>query len=227
MRKFVCSICGFIYDEAAGIPEAGFAAGTVWEQLPDDWRCPWCRAAKSEFRQQDANKPAPAAQPVAQPLSASGRSHSNSPEELSAAALGALFTNLAKGCEKQYRPEESRLFHELAAYYQARASRPESASLADLADVNNHQLNGAFAAAYAQATEQADRGTLRALTWAEKVARMQNGHLAQFEQQPESIAAAKTYVCEICGFIYIGDDAPEICPVCKVPRLKIASVARR
>ena len=40
--------------EATGIPEAGFAAGTLWEQLPDDWRCPWCRAAKSEFRLQEA-----------------------------------------------------------------------------------------------------------------------------------------------------------------------------
>ena len=225
MRKYVCSICGFIYDEATGIPEAGFAAGTLWEQLPDDWRCPWCRAAKSEVRLQEA-KPASAAKP-AQSAATSSRTSSTELGELSAAALGALFTNLAKGCEKQYRPEESQLFSELAAFYQANAAKPETASLSGLADVNNSQLNGAFAAAYAQASELADRGTLRALTWAEKVARMQNGHLAQFEQQPEAIAAAKTYVCEICGFIYIGDDAPEICPVCKVPRLKIAAVARR
>lgn len=225
MRKYVCSICGFIYDEAAGIPEAGFAAGTLWEQLPDDWRCPWCRAAKSEFRLQEA-KSAPAAQP-AQPAAMPIRTGSTEPGELSAAALGALFTNLAKGCEKQYRPEESKLFHELAAYYQANAAQPDAASLSGLAGVNNSQLNGAFAAAFAQAAALADRGTLRALTWAEKVARMQNGHLAQFEQQPEAIASARTYVCEICGFIYIGDDAPEICPVCKVPRLKIAAVARR
>jgi len=206
MRKYVCSICGFIYDEAAGIPEAGFAAGTLWEQLPDDWRCPWCRAAKSEFRLQEA-KSAPAAQP-AQPAAMPIRTGSTEPGELSAAALGALFTNLAKGCEKQYRPEESKLFHELAAYYQANAAQPDAASLSGLAGVNNSQLNGAFAAAYAQAAALADRGTLRALTWAEKVARMQNGHLAQFEQQPEAIAAARTYVCEICGFIYIGDDRP-------------------
>ena len=48
---------------------------------------------------------------------------------LGAAALGALFTNLAKGCEKQYRPEESQLFSELAAFYQANAAKPETASL--------------------------------------------------------------------------------------------------
>ncbi len=225
MRKFVCSICGFVYDEAAGIPEAGFAAGTLWEQVPDDWRCPWCRATKSQFRLQDAS-PAPAAA-SAQPAAATIRTQSTPSGELSAAALGALFTNLAKGFEKQYRPEESQLFSELAAYYHARAGQPETASLSALADVNNSQLDDAFARAYAQAAELADRGTLRALTWAEKVARMQNGHLAQFQQQPETIAAAKIYVCEICGFIYIGDDAPEICPVCKVPRLKIAAVARR
>lgn len=37
MKKYVCSICGYVYDEAAGIPSAGIAPGTLWENLPDDW----------------------------------------------------------------------------------------------------------------------------------------------------------------------------------------------
>ena len=39
MTKYVCSICGYIYDEATGIPEAGIAPGTKWEDLPEDWVC--------------------------------------------------------------------------------------------------------------------------------------------------------------------------------------------
>lgn len=49
MLKYVCSICGFVYDEAKGIPEAGISLGTTWEDLPEDWVCPLCGAAKSEF----------------------------------------------------------------------------------------------------------------------------------------------------------------------------------
>ncbi len=59
------------------------------------------------------------------------------------------------------------------------------------------------------------------------MARIQNAHLSQYGQNPEAAAAANVYVCEICGFIYFGGEAPEICPVCKVPRQKIAPIARR
>ena len=52
MKQFVCSVCGFIYDEAAGIPEDGIAPGTLWQQLPEDWVCPLCGASKSEFEEQ-------------------------------------------------------------------------------------------------------------------------------------------------------------------------------
>ena len=42
MKKFKCSICGYIYDEPVGIPEQGIQAGTKWEDLPSDWTCPLC-----------------------------------------------------------------------------------------------------------------------------------------------------------------------------------------
>lgn len=53
MAKYVCSVCGYIYDEAAGIPEDGIAPGTVWADLPEDWTCPVCGAAKSQFDKED------------------------------------------------------------------------------------------------------------------------------------------------------------------------------
>ncbi len=52
MKKYVCMICDYIYDEAIGIPDAGIAPGTKWEELPDDWVCPLCGAAKSEFKEE-------------------------------------------------------------------------------------------------------------------------------------------------------------------------------
>lgn len=48
-KKWVCIVCGYIYDEELGDPEHGIAAGTAWEDVPDDWVCPECSAAKSDF----------------------------------------------------------------------------------------------------------------------------------------------------------------------------------
>lgn len=49
MRTWQCFFCGFIYDESEGCPEDGIAPGTRWEDIPDDWLCPNCGAAKSDF----------------------------------------------------------------------------------------------------------------------------------------------------------------------------------
>lgn len=49
MKKWQCAVCGYIYDEAAGDPENGIAPGTRWEDIPEDWSCPDCGVAKSEF----------------------------------------------------------------------------------------------------------------------------------------------------------------------------------
>lgn len=50
MKKWQCEVCGFIYDEAVGIPEDGIAPGTAWADVPEDWTCPDCGAPKSDFR---------------------------------------------------------------------------------------------------------------------------------------------------------------------------------
>ena len=52
MKTYVCSVCGYVYDEAAGIPEDGIAPGTKWADLPETWACPVCGAEKSEFEEQ-------------------------------------------------------------------------------------------------------------------------------------------------------------------------------
>ena len=108
MAKYVCSVCGFVYDEAKGIPDAGIAAGTRWEDLPEDWVCPLCGATKSEFEKQGESDMTPKKEPI---------SVIESPvdmKEMSPLEVSALCTNLARGCEKQYKPEEATLFNELA-----------------------------------------------------------------------------------------------------------------
>jgi flavin reductase (DIM6/NTAB) family NADH-FMN oxidoreductase RutF/rubredoxin len=49
MAKYRCTVCGYIYDPEKGDPDGGIAPGTPFEEIPDDWVCPVCGAAKSDF----------------------------------------------------------------------------------------------------------------------------------------------------------------------------------
>ena len=49
MEKYVCTLCGYVYDPAEGDSVAGIAPGTAFADLPDDWTCPMCGADKSAF----------------------------------------------------------------------------------------------------------------------------------------------------------------------------------
>jgi len=48
-RTWMCVVCGFLYDEAEGLPEEGIAPGTRWEDIPDTWTCPDCGVTKDDF----------------------------------------------------------------------------------------------------------------------------------------------------------------------------------
>lgn len=48
-QKFICLLCGFVYDEEQGWPEDGILPGTRWADVPDTWVCPDCGAMKSDF----------------------------------------------------------------------------------------------------------------------------------------------------------------------------------
>jgi len=53
LAKYKCNVCGYIYDPAKGDPESNTPPGTAFEDLPDDWTCPVCGAAKSDFEKID------------------------------------------------------------------------------------------------------------------------------------------------------------------------------
>lgn len=48
-RSYMCVVCGFIYNEADGLPEEGLEPGTLWDDIPDSWICPDCGVTKADF----------------------------------------------------------------------------------------------------------------------------------------------------------------------------------
>ena len=52
MKKYVCTVCGYVYDEAKGCPDQGVAPGTKFADLPEDFMCPMCGAATDMFEEQ-------------------------------------------------------------------------------------------------------------------------------------------------------------------------------
>jgi rubredoxin len=49
MQTYICSVCGHVYDPEEGDPDSGIEPGTAFEDIPDDWVCPVCGAAKSDY----------------------------------------------------------------------------------------------------------------------------------------------------------------------------------
>ena len=49
MEKYVCDVCGYVYDPEVGDPDSGIAPGTAFEDIPEDWVCPICGVGKSDF----------------------------------------------------------------------------------------------------------------------------------------------------------------------------------
>jgi len=49
MQKYVCDVCGYVYDPEQGDPDSGVKPGTAFTDLPGDWTCPVCGAPKSDF----------------------------------------------------------------------------------------------------------------------------------------------------------------------------------
>ena len=209
--KYICQICGYVYDDAK--EKVPFA------ELPDDWKCPLCGAAKSDFKPEangDEKKVVTAIEQVEADL-----------EKLSAGQLAALCSNLARGCEKQYKQEEADLFKQLADYFTAGVPTVNDASVEKLAKELQTDANN-YAAVRATADANADRGAARVCVWGEKVTRMLSSLVNRYLNEGEAMLKdTNIWVCTTCGFVYIGDTAPELCPVCKVPDWKFEKIEGR
>ena len=209
--KYVCQICGYVYDDAK--EKVPFA------ELPDDWKCPLCGAAKSDFKPEangDEKKVVTAIEQVEADL-----------EKLSAGQLAALCSNLARGCEKQYKQEEADLFKQLADYFTAVVPAVNDASVEKLAKELQTDAEN-YAAVRATADANADRGAARVCVWGEKVTRMLSSLVNRYLNEGEAMLKdTNIWVCTTCGFVYIGDTPPELCPVCKVPDWKFEKIEGR
>ena len=217
MKQFVCSICSYTYDEAKGIPEAGIAPGTKWEDLPEDWKCPLCGADKSQFGEKNAQ---------AKPTSEAEKPHVE--KALSAMEMSIICSNLARGCEKQYMAAQAEDFRKLADFFRGKAEPLQGADTKKLLALIEHDLSVGYPYGNAVAGEKPDRGALRCQVWSEKVTRMLKSLLTRYESEGEKMLEnTGVWVCTVCGFVYVGDSAPELCPVCKVPSWKFEKAEGR
>ncbi len=209
MKKYRCIICGYIYDEAK--------EKVKFEDLPDDWTCPLCGSPKSAFEEviespQKEEESIEEQQEIEEDL----RSLTN--EEIT-----YICSNLAKACEKEYKEEEQNLFVELATYFEEK-TKEVSGTIEEIKEANKQEQKD-IEQAMEIADKNSDRGAKRVLTWANKTSNMMKIILENYETKGlDYIKNTKIWVCDICGFIYIGEEPPKICPVCKVPSFKILEV---
>ena len=212
VKKWVCGICGYIYDESK--------ESVAFDALPQNWVCPLCGADKSVFSPQQA--PAEVKAPPA-PIH-----HSGEMKKLSAGELSAVCSNLARGCEKQYQDKEAALFREIADYLSAVQPPVPDPSLDKLIELIRQDLNQGYPELNAIAAANGDRGTQRICVWGEKVTRILDSLLNRYQKEGESfLQDTQVWVCTVCGFIYVGDNAPPLCPVCKVPAWKFEKIEGR
>lgn len=116
----------------------------------------------------------------------------------------------------------------MADFFKSKAEYTDKKGNAELLQLVNRDIEVNYPYANAVASEKADRGALRALTWSEKVTRMLQSLLSRYEKEGDRMLEnTGVYVCTVCGFVYLADAAPQLCPVCKVPNWKFEKIERR
>lgn len=222
MSKYICTICGFIYDEALGLPDKGIKAGTKFSDLPDSWTCPVCGAPKSAFELQ---KETPESSHLKDQASTEEK---ESLASFSIAEFSAICSNLARGCEKQYLGEEAELFRSLADFFTGKTESIPNATVSAMQELVKEDIDTLLPNADEKAKSEGDRGALRALVWDQKVSRIVASILDRYQKEGKKILENKNiYVCTACGFVFIGDNPPPLCPVCKVPSWRFEKIERR
>ena len=209
--RYKCQICGYIYDDAAErIPFA---------ELPDSWKCPLCGASKSDFKPESEENDASVSKPI--------KTQETDLTRLNPGQLAALCSNLARGCEKQYRAKEAGQFRELADYFTAIVPSEPDATVEKLSAMLQEDIDS-YPGIRDTADENGDRGAARICVWGEKVTRMLSSLVGRYLDEGDSmLEGTDIWVCTTCGYIYIGVEPPELCPVCKVPAWKFERIEGR
>ena len=206
--KYICSVCGYIYDESS--------QAVSFSDLPNEWVCPLCGAPKALFNVKEEEKTQVEFKAIDEDLT-----------ELSIGQLAALCSNLARGCRKQYKEEETLLFDKLSDYFTASVKPIDDVTVEKLAAKLSEDID-LYPSVRATVDSQKDRGAARVCVWGDKVTRILESLVSRYLKEGEKMLEGKNvYVCSVCGFVYIGDKAPDLCPVCKVPSWKFDKVEGR
>lgn len=206
--KYICSVCGYVYDESS--------QAVSFSDLPNEWVCPLCGAPKALFNVKEEEKTQVEVKAIDEDLT-----------ELSIGQLAALCSNLARGCRKQYKEEEALLFDKLSDYFTASVKPIDDATVEKLAAKLSEDID-LYPSVRATVDSQKDRGAARVCVWGDKVTRILESLVSRYLKEGEKMLEGKNvYVCSVCGFVYIGDKAPDLCPVCKVPSWKFDKVEGR
>lgn len=206
MKEYICTVCGYVHKTDG--------------ELPDDFKCPLCGAGKDAFKLKQEFKKQEEAEKVAEKPDIT--------KELSSMEMSIICSNLARGCEKQYLTEESEKFKKLAEFFRSKEESEVEASTQTILELIEKDLSTGFPYGNSVASEKPDRGALRAMTWAEKVTKMLQSLLSRYIKEGDKMLEnTGVYVCTVCGFVFIGDEPPKICPVCKVPNWKFEKSERR
>ncbi len=213
MKKYRCTICGYIYDDEK--------EKIKFEDLPDDWTCPLCGAAKNLFEEIKEETQVNITQ--MKNIENEDKIEDDTMRELSNSEIAYICYNLAKGCEKQYLFKEQKIFNDIADAYIKNEDKIEG-SINDiklLVEKDKILLENSSLVA----DENNDKGAKRVITWANKTTNIISSILDRYEKDGmDFINNSKIWVCDICGFVYIGDQPPKTCPICKVQNLKILEV---
>ncbi len=216
--KYKCSICGYVYDEVhEGVPFA---------DLPDDWKCPLCGAPKDAFELIEEEGAAKEAKPKKEVVEQviTTEDMDDSMQQLSIGQMAALCSNLARGCEKQYMPQEAAQFQKLAEWFTRHMPTVNDATVETIAAQLQRNIAD-YEPVNDTCKQQGDRGALRVLGWSEKATRMLNSLIGRYQREGDNLLAdTEIWVCSVCGFVYIGKTAPELCPVCKIPSWKFIKI---
>ena len=205
--KYICAIGGFVYNEAK--------EPVLFSALPDTWICPVCGARKNNFHAEEDKKKPQEAHTI----------YETDLQPLSTAQLSALCSNLARGCEKQYKFRESELYTQLSEYFLRHTPQEPEASLDRITALLKEDLNEGYKTIHRIASDVGDRGALRVCVWGEKVTRILHDLMERYATEGEQfLADTNIWVCSICGFVYVGNTAPMLCPVCKVPDWKFEKI---
>lgn len=202
MKEYICTVCGYVHKTDG--------------ELPQDFICPLCGAGRDAFKLKEEKNAQTAIE----------KPHTE--KELSAMEMSIICSNLARGCEKQYLPKESENFKKLSEFFRSKAQPEDMASYEKLLELIEQDLSSGFPYGNIVAGKQPDRGALRCQVWAEKVTRMLQSLLLRYRTEGDKMLENMgVYVCTVCGFVYVGNEPPKLCPVCKVPDWKFEKVERR